>query len=308
MASFQVTGKGDIILIRNLTCYIRYTIRSLDRNRWMGLASVATTAIALFILGVFILAMLNVQMISKNIESNLEIVVWLESESDKTEVEDIKTYIINISDVTQVKYTPKEEGLKYLNSNYFGSETDLLETLGGDNPLPDYLVVKVSNSEFVKKVASQINRLPYVDYVDYGQEYLDKLLNLLYWGRLIGTGIVILFLISVIFLIANTIRLTIYARSKEIQIMKFVGATNWFIRWPFLMEGMVLGFAGSLFAAAVLCVSYILIVDNVAQYVNFIPLIKDNMVLYFIGLVMIGLGTILGGFASFLSLGKYLRI
>jgi cell division transport system permease protein len=182
-----------------------------------------------------------------------------------------------------------------------------LETLGGENPLPDYLVVKVSNSGFVKKTASKINNLPNINSVDYGQDYLDKLLNLLYWGRLIGGGVVILFLISVIFLIANTIRLTIYARSKEIQIMKFVGATNWFIRWPFLIEGMVLGLMGSLIAAAVISVSYIVLIDKIAQYVSFIPLIKDTAVLYVVGLIMICLGSMLGGFASFLSLGKHLR-
>lgn len=295
-------------MFRSISYYIRHTLRSLNRNRWMGVASIATTAIAFFILGIFIMGVLNIQAISKKIESNLEMVVWIEADTERSEVENIKTYVENLGNVTQVKLVPKEEGIKEINKNYFDSETDLLKTLDGDNPLPDYLVVKVAGPEFVKDVATKINALSNVDKVDYGQEYLDKLMALMYWMRLIGAGVIILFLLAVIFLIGNTIRLTIYARNKEIQIMRFVGASNWFIRWPFLLEGLVLGLVGSLIAASVLYISYIVLIDNVAKYVSFLPLIKDTLIVRNISLLIVAIGTVLGGIVSFLSLGRYLRL
>jgi len=301
-------GEGATPVFRSISYYIRHTLRSLNRNRWMGAASIATTAIAFFILGIFIMGVLNIQAISKKIESNLEMVVWIEADTERSEVENIKTYVENLGNVTQVKLVPKEEGIKEINKNYFNSETDLLKTLNGDNPLPDYLVVKVAGPEFVKDVATKINALSNVDKVDYGQEYLDKLMALMYWMRLIGAGVIILFLLAVIFLIGNTIRLTVYARNKEIQIMRFVGASNWFIRWPFLLEGLVLGLVGSLIAASVLYISYIVLIDNVAKYVSFLPLIKDTLIVRNISLLIVAIGTVLGGIVSFLSLGRYLRL
>ncbi|WP_028308041.1 permease-like cell division protein FtsX [Desulfitibacter alkalitolerans] len=291
---------------RTIIYFFKQAGKSLFRHGWMGAASVLTTAIALLIFGVFALVMMNINLISGHVESTLEIVVWLESDADKETAENVGTYLQNLSQVTQVRYVPKEEGLEQL-SREFGGSYDLLWTLGGENPLPDFYVVKVSNPELVKAVAQRIAGLPPVEKVDYGQDYLDKVLSLLYWVRMVGLGLTSLLAAAAIFLIGNTVRLTVYARSNEITIMKYIGATNWFVRWPFLLEGMFLGAIGAGIAAASVYFGYNVLVEHITPAISFIPLIQDKELLLNIAGLLVIIGTLLGGMASYLSLGRYLR-
>lgn len=274
----------------------------------MGIASIAATAIALLVLGIFLIVMLNIQLSLEEVESNLEIVVWMDVEADHSSAADVESRINNLPEVAELEFIPKEEGMREL-SAYFGSADDeLLEKVGGENPLPDYFVVSVSDPHFVEETALEIKTFSAVEKVDYGQSYLEDILYLLNWVRLIGISIILLLLFAVLFLIANTIRLTIFARKNEIKVMKNVGAADWFIRWPFLLEGMVLGFMGSVVAAGILYIGYLLFIDKIALYITFLPLMTDAVLLRNIALAMIVLGTALGGLASYLSLGRYLRV
>ncbi len=292
--------------IRTILYFFKQAGKSLFRHGWMGAASVLTTAIALLIFGVFALVMMNINLISGHVESTLEVVVWLDSDVDQETAENVGTYLQNLSQVSQVKYVPKEEGLEQL-SKELGGNYDLLWSLGGENPLPDFYVVKVSNAELVRAVAQRIENLPPVEKVDYGQDYLDKVLSLLYWVKMVGIGMTSLLGAAAIFLIGNTVRITVYARANEITIMKYIGATNWFVRWPFLLEGMFLGAIGAAIAAASVYFGYNVLVEQISPAVTFIPLIQDKELLLNIAGLLVLVGTLLGGMASYLSLGRYLR-
>ncbi|MEW6621877.1 MAG: permease-like cell division protein FtsX [Bacillota bacterium] len=291
---------------RTILYFFKQAGKSIFRHGWMGTASVLTTAIALLIFGVFVLGMMNINLISGHVESTLEIIVWLQDDADEETVQNVGTYLRNLSQITQVRHVSKEEGLAMLNKE-FGSGYDLLWTLGGENPLPDFYVVKVNNPELVRAIAQRIANLPPVEKVDYGQDYLDKVLSLLYWIRMVGLGAVGLLAAASVFLIGNTVRLTVYARSNEISIMKYLGATNWFVRWPFLIEGMFLGTIGSFIAATFLYFGYNVLIQHLAPAISFVPLIQDKELLMQISGMLVVAGALLGGLASFISLGRYLR-
>ncbi len=286
--------------------FVKQAARSLRRHFWMGTASIFTTAIALMIFGVFVVGMLNVNLVSTYVESNLEMVVWIDSNADQNTIENMGTYLQGLEQVSEVKHVSKEQGLQQL-SREFGSNYDLLWSLGGENPLPDFFVVKVFNPGLVKSVAQLLINLEPVEKVDYGQEYLDNLLSLLYWVKMVGIGMVSLLGVASVFLIGNTVRLTVYARSNEISIMKYIGATNWFVRWPFLLEGMFLGAVGSFFAALFVYFGYNALVQQLVHTISFIPLLQDQQLLIWISGLLLVMGTALGMIASYVSLSRYLR-
>jgi len=291
---------------RTIAYFFKQAGKSLFRHGWMGAASILTTAIALLILGIFVLAMMNANLISGHIESNLEIIVWIEADASYETIETIGVYLQSLPQVTHVRHVPKEEGLDMLDMTV-GGEQDLRLTLGGENPLPDFYVVRVDNPELVRTTAQRIATNANVESVVYGQDYLDYVLSILYWIRVIGIGMTSLLAAAAVFLIGNTVRLTVYARSDEIKIMKCIGATNWFVRWPFLIEGMFLGAIGAGIAAASVYFGYTVLVGNIAPAVSFIPLIQDSELLLRIAGALVIIGTLLGGIASYLSLGRYLR-
>ena len=291
---------------RTIVYYFKQAGKSLFRHGWMGAASILTTAIALLIVGIFVLVMINVNLITGEIESNLEIIVWIEAEATSENIENIGIYLQNLSQVTHVRHVSKEEGLYILNMR-FGEEYDLHQTLDGENPLQDFYVVRVYDPEFVKTVAQRAETIPHVESVAYGQEYIDYILSLLHWIRVIGIGMASLLTAAAVFLIGNTVRLTVYARSNEITIMKYIGATNWFVRWPFLIEGMFLGAIGAAIAAASIYFGYSVLVGYVAPAISFIPIMQDKELLLCIAGMLVVIGIFLGGIASYLSLGRYLR-
>lgn len=293
--------------IRTLFYFARQALVSIWRHGWMSIASVLTVAIALTLFGAFLLLTMNLDMISHNIETNLEIVTWVKVDAGEEEVSRLGRDLQGIPGVRHVQFVPKEKGLQKMNEQ-FGPDHDLVAALGGENPLPDYYIIRVDNVEMVKEVARTIERLDPVEKVDYGENVLDKLLTVLHWVKRIGLGLVIMLGLAGLFLVAITIRLTVYARSEEIGIMKYVGATNWFVRWPFIIEGMILGLVGSVLAAGAIFYGYVLFMERLAVTISFIPFFQDYSLLWRLCGYMVAAGTLLGAIGSFISLGKYLKV
>ncbi|MDS1030597.1 permease-like cell division protein FtsX [Bacillota bacterium LX-D] len=293
--------------VRTVGFFFKQAFLSLCRNKWMSAAAIATVAICLFIVGIFTLLVLNANYIAGHLESNVEIVAFMERDATRTEVLSVAQQIQNISGVAQVKLVPKEEGLARLNQR-FGQEHNLLSALGGSNPLPDYYEVKVKSPEDIKKAAQTLEQITYVQKVKYGQGAIEKLFKVIHWVRLIGLGVVLLLSVGSIFLISTTIRLTVFARRKEINIMKYVGATDWFIRWPFFLEGMALGFIGALLAIGVLYLTYDLLISNLRYSISFIPLIMDPGIIFKIVASLLAIGTLVGALGSLISVRRFLQV
>lgn len=285
---------------------LQESLRSLKRNGWLNFAAAGTTAVSLFILGVAILLMINTNFIASSVETNIEIMAYLDSGVKGDSVNALRNQILAIPEVKDARFISKEEALASL-ENQFGQGSQLRESLGGTNPLPDSFKVSTTDPRGVVGVANLLNRMPGVEKVRYGQDFIEELFQLTNWMRLIGLVIVTLLGFCAIFLIATTIRLTMFARRREIEIMKCVGATDWYVRWPFLLEGIILGGTGAAVAVAALFFSYSSMASNIQHALPFMPLMNDNLVLLqlFLGLFAAGVG--LGIIGSLISVRRYLQ-
>ncbi|MHB8158233.1 MAG: permease-like cell division protein FtsX, partial [Desulfocucumaceae bacterium] len=218
--------------LSSISYSVRDAFRSLWRNKFMTAASIATVAISLLILGSAWLLVINSNYLAEMMESELEINIYLKDEVPREEADALKSVIAAIPGVAEAIFVPREEGLKTLEDR-FGESTDLLQALGDKNPLPDVYRVKAADAASVPEIARLAAEMEKVETVRYGQGMVEKLLLLTKWLRTAGVVVIIAIALAAVFLIATTIRLTVFARRREIGIMKLVGATNWYIRWPF---------------------------------------------------------------------------
>jgi len=293
--------------LRTAGYFARQACISVRRNLWMSLAAVASVAISMFILGSFLLLTFNINYISANLKSNVEAAVFLPVEAPREVALEVQKQIEAIPGVVEVTLVPKEEGFKQI-SQQFGGEEELLEATGGVNPLPDYLRVRVADPETIHSVAQTIQALPQVEKVNYGQEIVDRLFAVARLMRWLGSAIISILGLGTICLIVITIRLTVYSRWREISIMKYVGATDWFIRWPFLLEGLFLGLLGSGIAALLVYWGYNLLFNKLGSAFVFIPLLNDPGLLLRSSLSLVAGGAMVGALGSFFSIRRFLKV
>ncbi len=291
--------------------------KNVIRNGWMTFASVSSIAISLLILGVFLLLTLNVNYLAQQIEQQVEIRVYLDVNIPKEQTAPLQTEIAAIPNVDKVTFISKDEGLTYLRDKLGDSGKSLLEGFDGDNnPLNDSFTVEVVEPRQVGIVAQQINDLNNgkatkpIYRVSYGQGTVETMFKVTQIVRNIGLILVAGLALTAMFLIANTIKLTIVARRREIAIMKLVGATNSFIRWPFFIEGALLGITGSIIPTAILLYGYWELMTSTQLDLNLlmIKLLPFNQICYTMAGLLLGIGVLIGIFGSTLSVRKFLRV
>ncbi|MBP1992671.1 permease-like cell division protein FtsX [Paenibacillus eucommiae] len=297
--------------------HVREGSKNVIRNGWMTFASVSSIAISLFILGVFLLLTLNVNYIVDQIERQVEIRVYLEVNTPQEQIDTLNAEMQAIPQIKSVLFVSKEEGLVYLREKLGESGKDLLDGFEGEeNPLNDSFTIEVDDPKVVATVADQISKLnegkdPQPIYkVNYGKGTVETMFKVTEIARYIGFGIVVLLSLTAVFLIANTIKVTILARRREIAIMKLVGATNSFIRWPFFIEGALLGFFGSLIPIVALLVGYwyLMNLDGLNMNLMMIELKPYNEISWILTFLLLGIGMVIGIWGSLLSVRKFLKV
>lgn len=288
------------------TYYFREAFHSIMRNSWLSVASIGVVAVSLLILGSSLLLVLNANNIADNLESSVEISVFLKVETTPEGLEELEDSLGALPEVAELKFVSKQQALEEMQKN-FGDRKDILLGLEEKNPLPDAFRVKTQTVEQVVPLAREIAVYPQVDQVRYGQGVVEKILELSRWVRSAGLVMMVLLAIAAVFLIATTIRLSVFARRKEIGIMKFLGATNWFVRFPFLLEGMFLGLAGALLAVGAVYYGYISLLGSIQVSLPFMQLVTDRSLLMPMleGLLVLGLA--FGAIGSLISLRKFLN-
>ncbi|HHW57248.1 MAG TPA: ABC transporter permease [Clostridia bacterium] len=295
------------MLFRNFKYFLREGFNNLTRNRLMTIASITSVMAALIILGLFLLIILNVDTMANQVESQLELKAFLKDDLTEEQIDKIKKEIESIDGVTSIIFESKEQALEKFKQQ-LGDKSYLAEGLEKDNPLPQSYIVKVKDANLMKEIAKDIKQIDGVDKVSYGQDVVEKLLGIIRIIRIVGFSIIlILFIISII-IISNTIKLGVFARRREISIMKYIGATDWFIRWPFLIEGIVLGLAGALLSVGILALMYgyaLNFVNNRLIVFDLLPLSKmtKEMTVYF-SLI----GAVIGAVGSGLSIKRFLNV
>jgi cell division transport system permease protein len=279
------------------------------RNGSMTFSAISAVSLTLLILGVVLVLAMNVNHLVNEIEDQVEIVVEIKNEADAGSVAAMKTAISAISGVESVTYLSKEAALVDL-KNRLGDQGYLLEGLENENPLYNMFTVRVVSPQDTKAVAEQISSIENVFTVDYGEGYVEKLFTITTWVRNIGIIFIIGLAITAMYLISNTIKITITMRSKEIELQKLVGATNSYIRWPFFIEGLLLGVFGAILPIILVLGGYYILLGRMSSDLSlaFINLMSFYPLALQVGLVLLGIGAFIGIWGSLVSVRRFLKI
>jgi cell division transport system permease protein len=291
--------------------FFRDAYYNIKRNMLMSTASIASVVAALIIMGIVLVIAINVSYIVNEVESNLEMKVYLSDDIADQRISEINEYIKSNEHVTQITYISKEEALEEFASWFSGNEEELLKGYAqSGNPLPRSFVVKVDDADNLEAVYNIIMEYDGVTDVVYGKEYVSVLLK---FNKLINTiSLIVVLILSTVslFTIYNTIKLTIYARRNDVEIMKYVGASSSFIKVPFIIEGSVLGLIGAIAAVMLLRGGYTMVI-GMMQLSSVLPLSASlapfNAVIYKITISFILYGFVIGAAGSLISVSKFLR-
>ena len=221
--------------------------KSLKRNKSIGIASMATVAATLFILGIFLLVVLNINNAIIEVQSKVQVQIFLNDNITSGMRKNLSNKLHEIPGVIEVTTQSKTQALGQVKESFGKKNQGLIAGLEKGNPFPSSYIVKVDKPERVTEVANAVNSMPGIEQIEDQRDVVNKIMAITRTIKYVGAIIFITLIGVSIFLIGNTIKLTVYSRRREIGIMKFIGATDWFIRWPFVFEGLIIGLTGSIF-------------------------------------------------------------
>lgn len=292
---------------RTMMRHIRDASKSLVRNGWMTLAAISAVTMTLLLVGSFVAILLNVNKLATDIENDVSVRVFIDLGAQDSDRENLRSELEKIPNIETITYSTRDEELDKLIGSY-GEEFNLFG--GDDNPLHDVFILSTAMPDQTGAVAEAAEKLTFVAKVEYGGTTAEKLFDTISTMRTIGVIIIVGLLLIAIFLISNTIRITIFSRSTEIEIMRLVGAKNSYIRWPFLIEGSFIGLIGSLIPTIILVFMYRFLYQLGTDYLigsNF-ALLSPEPFIYYTGLALIAIGVFIGSFGSVISMSRFLKV
>ncbi|NLD79067.1 MAG: ABC transporter permease [Mollicutes bacterium] len=297
-------------LLRMISRDFRDAVKSVFRNISLSMASLSCIVITLILVALAIITSYNINNFSKNIKNDFTIVVFLENEIDQEGISEVKTKIVENKNIEEYTFQGKQDIAKEMmeSSNIY---KNIMETWSEeDNPLKDTFVIKVKDIDKITKTAQDIEKISGVYSVNYGEGIIEKFLKIFKMIEKALIIVVVLFVLITMLLITNTIKLTIFARKREIEIMRLVGASNFNIELPFIFEGFILGFFGSILPVITIIYGYTYLFDNFDGQIfsPFIKLVEPTPFVYAIALIILSLGIFVGMFSSFRAVKKYLKV
>lgn len=297
-------------IFRMLSRSIRDAFKSVFRNFSLSLASISCITITLIIVAVSIIASLNVENFAKEIESDLTIVVFLDSDTTEDQVKDLTKEIKNTTNVESVTFQGKEEVKDQMSKESDTFKSVMSEWSKEDNPLKDTFKIKVKDATEISHTAKTIKKMDKVSLVRYGEGMVDKLVKAFTSIEKVAYGVVIALIVVTVFLIINTIKLTIFSRKREISIMRLVGASNFSIKTPFIIEGMFLGLIGSIIPVLLTTFGYLAFYKHFDGYLftKLIELIKPEPFIYTTSGIVVVIGILVGMIGSASAVRKYLKV
>ena len=296
--------KAIRIIIRSF----RDSFKSVVRNFSLSFASIMCATITLILVAVSIIFAANIENMTKLIEDELSIVVYLNKNADEKTVDNVKNDIASQDNVSEIQYISKDERKLELtnSSDTLGTALNYLE----ENPLLDSFIIKVENIEYLKDTAEYIKTISSVETVKYGENMVDNVISIFKIVEKVVIVVVIALVLVTAFLISNTIKLTIFSRRNEIEIMRLVGASNVSIKLPFIIEGFIIGVIGSIIPICVTIYGYVILYSQLGGqiFTNMLILIKPYNFVFWVSLVLVGVGAIVGMYGSLKAVRKYLKI
>ncbi|WP_090797112.1 permease-like cell division protein FtsX [Pelagirhabdus alkalitolerans] len=295
--------------IRTFKRHFREGLKNTWRNNWMTLASVAAVTTTLLLVATFLVLMFNLNHVADALEEDVQMKVLVDLTADEDETEALGDELNALNNIESVEFSSRDEELEGLISS-MGEQGDSWGLQDEDNPLNDAYVVRANEPQDTIEIAEEIEQMDSVERVNYGQDVVQNLFTFNNYARNIGLVLIVALLFTAIFLISNTIKITIMARRREIEIMKLVGATNWFIRWPFFVEGLLLGVLGSIVPISILTVGYYYLDQNAAavNQFEFIQILPFYPFIFQLAAIILAIGAGIGIWGSVMSVRKFLKV
>jgi cell division transport system permease protein len=295
--------------------FLREALRALRRNAAPSLAAVATVLITTLVLGVFIPVVRAATAKTNEVRNKIELEVFINDDATKAEVTELGNMIRDIRHVDSIDFISKAEALRILKAR-LGEKSSITEDLPG-NPLPRSYRIKLDDPQNVDLVKSSIQPTatngdsryisPAIQDVKDREDDTQKILSATSTIKILLASLAGLLVLASVLLVANTIRLSIFARRREVEVMRLVGATNWFIRWPFVIEGLLVGFLGGIVAVALLWVAKVTVVDPWSDRFALIAA-PDTIKFSVLVIVLLGAATAVSALGSGITLRRFLRV
>jgi len=294
--------------IRIIIRSIRDSFKSIIRNFSLSLAAILCATITLMLVSVSMIFGANINQITEKIESELNIVVYMASDATEEQEQNFENELKKFDKVDSFTFKSKDEWKKEM-SDFSESYNDMLNYLD-ENPLMDSYIVKVKEAKNLSDVAEYIKTFPGVDKTKYGEGMVEGIISAFDVIKVVALGIVVALVLVTAFLISNTIKLTIFSRRSEIEIMRLVGASNTSIKLPFLFEGFLLGFLGSIIPIFVTIYGYIVLYFKLDGKIvsEMVGLISPYNFIFAVSACLMIIGTVVGMFGSIRAVRKYLKI
>lgn len=289
--------------------HFREGFKNVIRNGWMSVASIGAVTVTLVLVGTFITLMLNINQMAVKVEEDVKIKALIDVTAEEDEIRALGEEIEKISGVASMQFSSKDDEFQNLIED-MGEQGEAWALYEQDNPLNHAYIIKAEIPQDTEKIAAQIEKFDHVVKVNYGQDVVPKLFKFNNYVRTIGIVLIAGLVLTAIFLISNTIKLTIMARSTEIGIMKLVGATNSFIRLPFFVEGFLLGVLGSVLPIVIIGVGYSYIYKSVVEQTTFpfVQLLPPNPFIWQLSGLVVLIGAVIGMWGSGMSVRKFLKV
>jgi cell division transport system permease protein len=294
------------MIFRDLIFFVSEAFISIRRSGFMTFVAVATITVSLIVFGIFLLVSLNINHVAAFLSSKLEIRVYLKNNLSAPEIASFQERLKATPGVREVRFVDRQEAWTAFKQNYPNlSLDDMIQ----ENPLPDSFRILLNSSQDSARVVSYAGSFKdYVEDVVYGGVVAERIEKFATFLRLSGLSLVILLAVATLMIVVNTIRLTVMARHEEITIMRLVGATNSFIKGPFVFEGLFMGILGSAVSVTVLKISYSVFSYKFQQNMPYFPIVYDRYPLALIYLGVGLLGAFLGVLGAYVSVTRSLRI
>lgn len=297
-------------LLRMINFSLRDAFKSVFRNFSLSLASITCITITLVIVAVSLILSANVENFSKKIREDVTMVVYVNNGATTEQVETIRQQIASLDNIATLDFKSKDMVKQEMQSSDEFLNSIMSEWSAEENPLKDTFLVTVKDIEKIKTTVTSIRSLENVNLVDYGEEMIDKLITVFKVIEKVSIGAVIALVAVTIFLIINTIKLTIYSRKREISIMRLVGASNFTIKNPFVFEGIILGLLGSILPVLAIIFGY----NSVYTHFDgkaispLITLIKPTPFVYYLSAIIVLMGIVVGMIGSYRAVKRYLKV
>lgn len=289
---------------------IRDSFKSVFRNFSLSLASISCITITLIVVAIFVILTFNVNNFTTLVEKDVTIVAFLDVDITQENIKVVEKKIADIDEVDNYTFQSKQEISEEMMESSETFKNIMKEWTEEDNPLQDTFLVKVKDINDIADVAKRIKKMDGVSIVKYGEGMVEQLISIFEVVRKICMGTVIALVLVTAFLISNTIKITIFSRRREIEIMRLVGASNINIKIPFIFEGLFLGIMGSILPIIATVYGYNLLYDNFdgQLFSPFIKLVEPEPFVLFVSLALLVIGILVGMFGSWRAVKKHLKI